>query len=102
MALPTQNRCRGASLARRPVSFTGGKGRKERERERKRKGKGEVEREREKEREIEVGKSKERRAEYQERRGGKNTERMREIRIYILVQRSMPSMRLVFNALINV
>lgn len=34
--------------------------------------------------------------------GGKNTERMREIRIYILVQRSMLSMRLVFNALINV
>lgn len=51
---------------------------------------------------MEVGKSGERRAEYQERRGGKNTERMREIRIYILVQRSMPSMRLVFNALINV
>lgn len=34
--------------------------------------------------------------------GGKNAERMREIRIYILVQRSMLSMRLVFNALINV
>lgn len=32
--------------------------------------------------------------------GGKK--RMREIRIYTFVQRSMPSMRLVFNALINV
>ena len=51
---------------------------------------------------VEGGKSRERRVEYQERCGGKNTERMREIRIYILVQRSMPSMRLVFNALINV
>lgn len=87
-------------MARRPVGFTGGRGGKKRERERK--GKGEGERERECEAGMEVGKSRERRAEYQERRGGKNTERMREIRIYILVQRSMPSMRLVFNALINV
>lgn len=70
----------------------GGEGKRERGRERERK----------REAGMEVGKSRERMAEYQERRGGKNTERMREIRIYILVQRSMPSMRLVFNALINV
>lgn len=73
-------------MARRPVGFAkGGRGRRE-----KRRG-----------RNGEVGKSN---AEGRVSGGarGKNAERMREIRIYTIVQRSMPSMRLVFNALINV
>lgn len=64
-----------------------GKRGKERERERKRERKGKSERARE----YPVGSRRE-----------ENSERMREIRIYTLAQRSMPSMRLVFNALINV
>lgn len=70
-------------MARRPVGFAGKRGREERGTEKERGGgKG---KKKEREAGMEVGKSSERRAEYQERRRGKNTERMREIRIYILV-----------------